>query len=279
MKKETRAVCHDDELNLEAYRFEGIAQPFPNHFHDYYVLGSMEAGRRCLSCKNREYVIKERDVLIFHPGENHGCRQEGDGTLDYRGINIPVDTMLTLSEEITGRRELLGFSETVITNQEVRNCFTSLHEKIMSGSEKFEKEEQLFLLMEMLIEQYGQPFERGIPQCRDEIQAACLFMEKHYEEHISLEQLCSCSTLSKSTLLRAFTKSKGITPYRYLQSFRISKAKELLENGATPMEAALRTGFADQSHFTHFFHRYIGLSPAAYRRIFQPSKGEQGHGR
>ena len=33
MKKEIRTVVYDDELRIEAYRFEGIVQPFPSHFH------------------------------------------------------------------------------------------------------------------------------------------------------------------------------------------------------------------------------------------------------
>ena len=42
MKKETRTVVYDDELRIEAYRFEGIVQPFPNHFHEYYVIGFID---------------------------------------------------------------------------------------------------------------------------------------------------------------------------------------------------------------------------------------------
>ena len=57
MKKEVRTVVYDDELRIEAYRFEGIVQPFPNHFHEYYVIGFMEDGERVLSCKNQEYTI------------------------------------------------------------------------------------------------------------------------------------------------------------------------------------------------------------------------------
>jgi len=57
MKKEVRTVVYDDELHIEAYRFEGIVQPFPNHFHEYYVIGFMEDGERILSCKNQEYTI------------------------------------------------------------------------------------------------------------------------------------------------------------------------------------------------------------------------------
>ena len=90
-------------------------------------------------------------------------------------------------------------------------------------------------------------------------------------EHISLEQLCRYSGLSKSTLLRAFTRSKGITPYRYLETIRISEAKKLLEQGVSPVETALRTGFSDQSHFTNFFSMLIGLTPGAYREIFEHS--------
>ena len=62
MKKEVRTVVYDDELHIEAYRFEGIVQPFPNHFHEYYVIGFMEDGERILSCKNQEYTITREDI-------------------------------------------------------------------------------------------------------------------------------------------------------------------------------------------------------------------------
>ena len=58
MKKQTRTAVYDDELRIEAYRFEGIVQPFPNHFHEYYVIGFIEDGHRVLSCRNQEYALK-----------------------------------------------------------------------------------------------------------------------------------------------------------------------------------------------------------------------------
>ena len=57
MKKEVRTVVYDEELRMEAYHFEGIVQPFPNHFHEYYVIGFVEDGARVLSCKNQEYTV------------------------------------------------------------------------------------------------------------------------------------------------------------------------------------------------------------------------------
>ena len=267
MQKEIRTVCYDEDLHLEAYRFEGIVQPFPNHFHDYYVIGFIEAGTRCLSCKNKEYTVGQGNILLFQPNDTHSCVQCDGGTLDYRGLNLPKETMLSFAEEITGKRVPIGFSENVIKNDELSLYLHSLHQMIMDGGEAFEKEEMLLLLISFLIEQYGQPARSCIPECSEEIERACVFMSEHFPEHITLENLCKCSGLSKSTLLRGFTRSKGVTPYRYLQTIRIGKAKELLEKGVSLVEATIQTGFSDQSHFSRFFHMFIGLSPAAYRRI------------
>lgn len=275
MKKETRTVVYDDELRLEAYRFEGTQQPFPNHFHEYYVIGFVESGERCLSCKNNEYAIQKGNVLLFNPGDNHACVQNDGGTLDYRGFNISKEVMLDLAEEVTGKRELPGFSENVIFDEEVTCYLHPLHEMVMKGLCDFGKEENLLLLISMLIQRYGQPFENCIPECREEIEKACRFMEQHFAERIYLDQICRYAGLSKSTLLRAFTKSKGVTPYSYLENIRIGEAIKLLEQGFPPVEAALRTGFSDQSHFTNYFNRFIGLSPGVYREIFlAKSSGE-----
>lgn len=143
---------------------------------------------------------------------------------------------------------------------------------IMKGMGDFGKEELLLFLVSMLIQNYGQPFGCCIPECRQEIESSCEYIKQHFAEHIYLDQLCHHVGLSKSTLLRAFTKSKGITPYRYLETVRINEAKKLLGQGMAPVEVAVRTGFADQSHFTNYFTSFIGLTPGCYNEIFSPKK-------
>ena len=114
MKKEIRTIVYDEELRIEAYRFEGIAQPLPNHFHEHYVIGFVEKGQRTLSCRNKEYGIECGNVVLFNTGDNDACVQSDDGTFDYRGFNISKSIMLDLAEEVTGRRELPGFSKNVL---------------------------------------------------------------------------------------------------------------------------------------------------------------------
>lgn len=276
MKKETRTVVYDDELRIEAYRFEGIIQPFPNHFHEYYVIGFVEKGERCLSCKNQEYTIKKGNIILFNPGDNHACVQSDGGTLDYRGFNITKEVMLDLAGEVTGKRELPGFSKNVIFDEEAACYLHPLHELMMKGSCEFGKEENLLLLLSLLIQRYGKSFESCIPECREEIEKACTFMEEHFADQIYLDQICRHVGLSKSTLLRSFTKSKGVTPYSYLENIRIGEAKKLLEQGVPPIEAAMRTGFSDQSHFSNYFNRFIGLAPGLYRDIFLEKESTEG---
>lgn len=275
MKKEIRTVVYDDELRMEAYRFEGIVQPFPSHFHEHYVIGFVENGERVLSCRDREYAIEEGSIVLFNPGDSHACVQSDEGTFDYRGFNISKEIMLDLAEEVTGKQELPGFSKSVLCDEEIACHLRSLHEMAIKGTGEFKKEESLLFLLSYLIQNYGKPFESCIPECRQEIEKACEYMTVHFTEHIYLDQICRHAGLSKSTLLRAFTKEKGVTPYRYLETIRINAAKKLLSEGVQPVEAAIRTGFSDQSHFTNYFNQFIGLAPGTYREIFS-EKGKGG---
>lgn len=273
MKKEVRTAVYDDELEIEAYRFEGIVQPFPNHFHEYYVIGLAEIGERRLICNGNTYALSAGDMLILNPGESHGCVQSDNGVFNYRALNITKEKMSELSEEITGKSYLPRFTKNVLrTSGGLADCFYRLHEAIMRECGEFEKEEALLILISELIKQTEQPFLECISRQTASIERACKFMEEHCGEHITLNQLCSQSGLSKSTLLRSFMKSRGITPYRYLQAVRINKAKELLEQGIKPVDAAFQTGFSDQSHFTNYFVTFIGLPPTTYSRFFRENK-------
>ena len=275
LKTEIGTVVYDDELGMEVYRFEGIVQPFPSHFHEHYVIGFVEKGERVLFYQDREYAIEEGRIVLFNPGDSHACVQSDEGTFDYRGFNISKGVMLDLEEEVTGKRELPGFSKNVICDDEIAYYLHPLHEMVMKGTGEFGKEETLLFLLPYLIQNYRKPFESYIPECRQEIEKACEYMTAHFTERIYLDQICRHAGLSKSTLLRAFTKEKGVAPYRYLETIRINEAKKLLSESVHPVEAAIRTGFSDQSHFTNYFNQFIGLAPGTYREIFS-DKDEDG---
>ncbi|NMS88705.1 AraC family transcriptional regulator [Clostridioides difficile] len=269
MKQEERTVCFDKELKIEAYRFKGIMQKFPNHFHEHYVIGFIEKGQRYLSCKNKEYTTSTGDLLLFNPFDSHTCEQIDNKVLDYRCINIKPEIMKKTVFEITGENYLPKFNQSVIFRSELVPLLQELHHIIMEEELDFKKEELFFFLIEQLIEEYTEPnLQFNLEKTSVEIQAVCDYLEDNYSEHILLDELSTISGMNKYSLLRNFTKLKGITPYRYLENIRVNKAKRLLEKGVEPIDAAIQTGFVDQSHFTNFFKNFIGLTPKQYQNIF-----------
>ena len=276
MEQETRTVKYDPELKIEAYSFKGIMQKFPNHFHDYYVIGFIESGERCLSCKNRKYTVEPGDLLLFNPRDNHTCEQIDGRTLDYRCINVHPETMSKAAFEITGKDYLPYFSPAVIFHSELASLLRELHMIIMEEEKDFRKEEIFFFLLEQQIKEFSEKgIEQSGPEENRETKIICNYLEKNYMKNITLDELSGLTGLSKYYLLRSFTKQKGISPYRYLETIRIDRAKKLLEQGVLPIEAALQTGFTDQSHFSNFFKKFIGLTPKQYMNIFIDPSGDK----
>ncbi|MDR8393767.1 helix-turn-helix domain-containing protein [Aliifodinibius sp. S!AR15-10] len=92
-----------------------------------------------------------------------------------------------------------------------------------------------------------------------------LYMEEHLNEELSLGQLAESVQLSKYQLIRRFRKEMETTPWKYLLTRRIAKAKQLLEQGMSPGQVAIETGFYDQSHLNKVFREKLGRTPKGYQ--------------
>lgn len=279
-EQEQRRVYYDKDLKIEAYNLSGVVQKFPNHFHEYYVIGFVEGGKRHLWSRNKEYDVSAGDLILFNPRDNHYCAPIDGEPLDYRAVNIDPSVMEQAVSEITGREFMPRFTQNVVYRSDITQSVSALYGAILRRASRLEKEEALFFLLEQVLQEYAAPFkEEDISRPDDRIQNLCTYMEDHFSENISLDELLSMTTFGKSYLLRSFTKQVGVSPYRYLQTIRLDKAKKFLEQGMPPVEAAAMAGFSDQSHFTNFFKEFIGLTPRQYQKIFvsEPDEEQKEH--
>lgn len=267
--QEQRQVYYDHDLEIEAYNLSGIVQRFPNHFHEYYVIGFVEGGKRRMWCKNSEYDVVAGDMILFNPRDNHFCEPINGEILDYRAINIKPEIMSKAVKEITGRDYMPYFTVNVVRQSDITHSLRDFYNAVVRRAPRLEREETLFFLLEQILEECTAPFgEIGISEPDQQIKALCIYMENHYAENITLDEMLTMTSFGKSYLLRSFTKQVGVSPYRYLQTVRLDRAKKLLEQNVAPIDAAVMAGFSDQSHFTNFFKEFIGLTPKQYQRIF-----------
>ena len=269
-EQEQRHVYYDRDLDIEAYNLSGIVQKFPNHFHEYYVIGFIEGGKRHLWCKGKEYDTSAGDLSLFNPRDNHYCAPVNGELLDYRAVNIKPEVMSRAVKEITGEAYMPYFTETVVYKSDIAQSVQDLYRAVLNDAPLLEKEENLFFLLDQILREYASDFESAdVLRPNRQIQSLCQYMEEHFAENVTLDELLSMTDFGKSYLLRSFTRQTGVSPYRYLQTIRLDKAKRFLEEGIAPIDAAGMAGFSDQSHFTHFFKEFIGLTPKQYQRIFQ----------
>ncbi len=268
-EQEQRHIYYDRDLQIEAYNLSGVVQKFPNHFHEYYVIAYIEGGKRHLHCKGKEYKLSAGDLILFNPRDNHYCSPIDGTILDYRAVNISPESMIRAAKEVTGKDYIPHFTQNVAYQSEITKSICDLYDLIAHNVPKLEKEEAFFFLLQQVFQEYSAPFtEADILEPDPQLKILCTYMEKHFEDNITLEELRAMTNYSKSYLLRSFTKQIGVSPYRYLQNVRLSKAKVFLEQGIAPVDAASMAGFSDQSHFTNFFKEFIGLTPKQYQRIF-----------
>ncbi len=85
---------------------------------------------------------------------------------------------------------------------------------------------------------------------------------------ITVADLAAACGLSIAHFARAFRRSTGVPPHRWLMLRRIDRARHLLlTTKASLTDIALECGFNDQGHLTHAFTRNVGAPPGAWRRL------------
>jgi AraC-like DNA-binding protein len=93
------------------------------------------------------------------------------------------------------------------------------------------------------------------------------YIESELSNPISLQDLAAVAGLSACHFARAFKRSTGVPPHRYLMDLRVDKAVALIQGTDRPLaDIALEVGFCDQSHFSRLIVRAKGLTPRELRR-------------
>ncbi len=94
------------------------------------------------------------------------------------------------------------------------------------------------------------------------------YVEDHFQEPISLEDIADWSNLSKEAFCRYFKSKTQLTFIEYLNQYRINQAKKLLIKDISIAEVAAQCGFESLSYFNRVFKRIVGDNPTSYRSKF-----------
>lgn len=98
------------------------------------------------------------------------------------------------------------------------------------------------------------------------------YMQAHFAHDVNLNELSRVACLSPYHFHRAFKKTFGITPKKYVTGLRIERAKWLLINKSMSVQMVCHeVGFRDVSSFTRLFAGYTGMTPSIFRNSSRKS--------
>lgn len=93
------------------------------------------------------------------------------------------------------------------------------------------------------------------------------YIENHFKENLTLDDLAAAAHVSKYYLVHAFSREYGTSPINYLLSCRIQESLYLLSKTRIPLsQISSMLGFSSPSYFSQSFRRIQGISPMEYRR-------------
>lgn len=191
-----------------------------------------------------------------------------------RAIRKLADIMIN-NDEITGH-EILQMTKEVcnlylffIKSQRM-NIEDDFLENYSAGADNCASAEELF---DYLIKKISISFDRASNLKKQEdnrpIRLTKQYINEHYKEPITLEDVSLVAGLSSTYLSTVFKKDTGMTFLEYLSKVRMEEAKNLLKSTNISIASICEeVGYNDVRHFTKLFIKYSGLKPNEYRKLY-----------
>ncbi|CAM4010936.1 AraC family transcriptional regulator [Paenibacillus alkaliterrae] len=255
----------------------------PYHTHFHYEIYYFRGGRVNYLINDRIHVLEPGDLLLMHGMTLH--RAHVDPSVAYHRTTLHfdpfyfkqliqppfADDLLIPFEKLQNVRLQLRGTDKI----EVEAAFEKL-EQLYARKEKFAQHRFQALLLDFLIlVNYlcEQPLKSksSFPSSKEHhVQAVISYLDRHYQEDISLEGIQAELHLSKYYLAKTFKEVTGATIFQFLMQRRIYQAKIELINSNQPItEIGYEVGFKHPSHFSRSFKLQTELTPEQYRKQHQ----------
>lgn len=240
------------------------------HVHHSFVIAVTEVGGAEFKSRGRTGIAQQQALLVFNPSEPHSGRMGGSARWRYRALYLADPGIRHLMATL-GIDQTRYFGSNIYSDQELIASFLELHRAFDGDSGEWDplRQQELFVhSFGTLFQNHAQPGQRVLPVPADRSVLAPVLelLRDAFAERLTLEQMASAADLTPFQLIGAFNRLIGLTPHMYLTQLRLRAALSHLTAGRPLIEAAVASGFYDQSALTRHFKRTFGMTPLQYVR-------------
>lgn len=279
--------------SFKIYRLQDIQSGQMLHTHDYMQIWYIARGRCDHWVEGIKHSLVAGEAFVIPPevphrtviqdgGEIIGCEFNLDVVLGDKKDQLQrsiSDSLLDLSfmmlffPEASIRPKYAFSVESQITVERVMSEILAEYEQMRKYGFEIIQVEILHLLL-----LFAREYKREEKACESEdvfhlhkeaVKATIDYIDQHYYEKLSLDDVCKRSMLSKTYFCYLFKKMTNKTFLEYLVGVRINRAKRLLaEPEEMVTEVAYKVGFNDAAHFSRTFRKVVGMSPTTFRKHY-----------
>lgn len=232
--------------------------------YDSFLIMFVKKGRGTVNYNNKNYDIKENDVVFINCHRPHSYKSKDDNLEIYwihfdgstsneyfqyiynkYGVVISLKEMNTIPKYIDKIIEY--YKNNTLINEPLVSCYIQR------------------ILTDILINSNGNKIYSNE---NSPIFSAINFIQKNYKYNISVEDLANHICLSVYYFSRLFKRETGYSPYQYIRNVRLNHAKSLLISTDMPIkEICYECGFNSESNFVSCFKAQTGITPSNFRDL------------
>ncbi len=253
------------------------------HTHaDFSELVIVLNGTAMHKVNTESYFIKKGDVFVISNNTAHGYINTHDFhicNIMYRPEKLQVSNsdirklagfhaLFVIEPYLTKEYTFVSRLQLHLTNFEyvsnILNCMLLEYEKKIDGWKTF-LDAQFMSLIVYLSRLYSLPSSNSNSHVIN-IAKSVSYMESHFTELISIDELAAQSCFSTRHFTRVFRDTYQTTPGNYIILLRLQHACSLLKNTTLSItDIAIQSGFNSGNYFTRLFHNYFHVTPKEYR--------------
>ncbi len=258
-----RTVTHLSYISTARYSSEWNSML---HTHPCAEVFFITGGKGDLVLADRRIPLRIYDAIIVNSNVEHTEISSLEDPLEY--IVIGVEGLEAFSGEEGGD----GFS--ILHHQPdegsmlfyFRTLLKEVEAKLPGYDTVCQDLLEVLLLQLMRRSKFSLTFLPTSRKSTKECAVVRRYIENHFKENLTLEQLAAVAHVNKYYLVHSFSREYGTSPINYLLSCRIRESEHLLaETSLSLSQIAGMLGFSSPSYFSQSFRRMRGLSPLQYR--------------
>ena len=243
------------------------------HAHRHAEMFFIMSGSGTFQLQRHSFPVSGRSLVIINPGVMH-CEQSNQGS--------PMEYIVLGVENLEMAANEQGYVLTTF-NRDWDTVSVSLRlmlQEARSGQDGYSQvcQRMLEIILLRILRRRGLSLASEAVGMDDNRECGLVrrYIDEHFKESITLDQLAELAHINKYYLVHAFRKAYGTSPINYLISRRIQESRFLLTNSNHSLSQIARIlGFSSLSYFSQSFHRTEGVSPMEYRKLHTAETRQQ----